>query len=255
MYIRKSYPPLSARIDLVLSPGICENTHITSSTFNASSSTHQISSFLLAKFLRLDSVLCLLCCSLQLSLKFLALTLDLTLGSLQALVVRVDPADLCGTNDEDQRIHSRKRNVLGADDEAPAGPDGSGTHERKVLCEGERLCGAGEVRCAGEDHAPFHYWCPREVLVRCLRCLVQSVGALAMVQGRFIPEVDSLGANGAVPEASEAARTGRGCCSSAAICLCWSEEGSEAAEDAGARAERHDCCLSPLFSQRTRGRR
>lgn len=51
--------------------------------------------------------------------------------------------------------------------------------------------------------------------------------------------MNSLGADGAVPEFREASLfSGRGC-SSAAICLCGSEEGSEAAEDAGAGAERH----------------
>jgi hypothetical protein len=70
-----------------------------------------------------------------------------------------------------------------------------------------------------------------------------------------VPEMDSLGTNGAVPEASEAARAGSGSCSSASICLCGPEEGSEAAEDAGARAERHDCSLDSLISQRARERR
>lgn len=76
-----------------------------------------------------------------------------------------------------------------------------------------------------------------------------------LVTVKDVPEVHSLGANGAVPEASEAARAGSGSCSSAAICLCRSEEGSEAAEDAGAWTERHDRCVFPLSFQRTRERR
>jgi hypothetical protein len=55
-----------------------------------------------------------------------------------------------------------------------------------------------------------------------------------------IPEVNRLWANRAVPEASEASWSSLCSCSSLAICLCGSEEGSEAAEDAGAGTERHD---------------
>jgi hypothetical protein len=59
--------------------------------------------------------------------------------------------------------------------------------------------------------------------------------------GHDIPEVDSLGPNGAVPEASEASWASGGGGSSTGICLGWSEEGPEAAEDAGAWSERHVC--------------
>jgi hypothetical protein len=94
--------------------------------------------------------------SLEILLELLSLGLCLTLGRLEALVVCVDPADLCGADGEDQGIDGSKGDVLGPDDEAPAGPDGAGAHEGKVLGEGEGLCGAGEVGGACEDHAPFH---------------------------------------------------------------------------------------------------
>jgi len=58
-------------------------------------------------------------------------------------------------------------------------------------------------------------------------------------RGLELPEMNSLGANGAVQEASKAALSSRCGCSSTAICLCGSEERSEAAEDTGAGAERH----------------
>lgn len=63
-----------------------------------------------------------------------------------------------------------------------------------------------------------------------------------------IPKVNGLGTNWAVPEASEATWAGGGGSSSAGICLTGSEEGSEAAEDAGAWSERHGCCIAPAFS-------
>jgi hypothetical protein len=115
--------------------------------------------------LRLNNLLRLLRSSLKLCLELLTLTLNLTLSRLEALVVRVNPANLSRANSKDKRVHSSERNVLGSDDEAPASPDSSGAHERKVLGEGEGFGGTGEVRCTGEDHAPFHYWSPGEALV------------------------------------------------------------------------------------------
>jgi hypothetical protein len=55
--------------------------------------------------------------------------------------------------------------------------------------------------------------------------------------------MDSLGSDRAVPEPCEASRLGAcgRACVSAGICAL--EEGSERAEDAGARAERHDRCV------------
>jgi hypothetical protein len=65
----------------------------------------------------------------------------------------------------------------------------------------------------------------------------------------------SLGTDGAVPEAGEASRAGGSGSSSTGISLCWPEEGPEAAEDAGARAERHDGGGFPLSSRSARERR
>jgi hypothetical protein len=217
------------------------------------------------EFLRLDSLLSLLRRSLQLGLELFTLALDLPLSRLQTLVVHVDPADLCGSDNKDERVHSSKGNVLGPDDEAPAGPDGTRAHKRKVLGEGEGLCGAREVGCAGEDHAPFHDWCPAELLERCFaNCHVVHARAIHCACGRIgigsdvvqgIPEMNSLGANGAVPEAGEASRASSGGRSSTGICLSLSEEGPEAAEDTGARTERHDGSDFPLFSRSARERR
>ncbi len=97
-------------------------------------------------------------------LKILHLALGLTLGVLQSLVVCVNTADLCGTHAEDEEVDSGQSNVLGADNEAPARPDGACAHESEVLREGEGFGGAGEVGGAGEDHAPFHYRGPNVVL-------------------------------------------------------------------------------------------
>ena len=201
----------------------------------------------------LDSLLRLLRGRLQIRLKLLSLELSLSLCALQTLVVHVNPADLCRTDSEDECVDCRKRNVLGPDNEAPARPDGACAHEGEVLGEGELCGGAGEVGGASENHAPFHYWCP-EVFVSSTDCgpfvlmlgiehapAMRDTGTL--VRNESIPEVDGLGSNGAVPEASEAARPCGGCCSSTGICLSLSEQWSEAAEDAGARAERHICCL------------
>ena len=89
-------------------------------------------------------------------LEILHLTLCLALCVLQALVVHVDAADLGGTDNEDEEVYGGKGNVLGADDEAPAGPDGASAHEGEVLGEGERFGGTGEVGGTGENHSPFH---------------------------------------------------------------------------------------------------
>jgi hypothetical protein len=67
--------------------------------------------------------------------------------------------------------------------------------------------------------------------------------------------MNGLGANGAVPEACEASRPSGGGSSSAGICVSCAEEGPEAAEDAGAGAERHDCCVFPSLSSSGSGRR
>lgn len=100
-------------------------------------------------------------------LQILQLTLCLALCVLQALVVEINTTDLSRTDAKDEEVDSGESNVLGADDEAPAGPDGTCAHEGKVLGEGEGFGGAGEVGGAGEDHAPFHYWGPAEVISTC----------------------------------------------------------------------------------------
>lgn len=52
------------------------------------------------------------------------------------------------------------QHILGLDNEAPSGPDGTGSHEGEVLSQGQLLSWAKEVGGAGEDHAPFHDWGP-----------------------------------------------------------------------------------------------
>ena len=112
----------------------------------------------------LQSLLRLLLRLLSSVLNIQHLALGLTLGVLQTLVVHVNATDLCGTDAEDEEVDTSQRDVLGADDEAPARPDGACAHEGEVLGEGEGFGGAGEVGGAGEDHAPFHYWGPVGVL-------------------------------------------------------------------------------------------
>jgi hypothetical protein len=108
----------------------------------------------------LQSLLRLLLRLLSSVLDIQHLALGLTLSVLQTLIVCVDAADLCGTDAEDEEVDTSESDVLGADDEAPARPDGACAHESKVLGEGEGFGGAGEVRGTGEDHAPFHYGGP-----------------------------------------------------------------------------------------------
>lgn len=47
------------------------------------------------------------------------------------------------------------QHILGADYEAPAGPDETGAGEGEVLGEGELLSGTGKVRDTGEDESPL----------------------------------------------------------------------------------------------------
>jgi hypothetical protein len=69
------------------------------------------------------------------------------------------------------------------------------------------------------------------------------------------PEMDRLGTNGAVPEARKASRASGRRRSSAGISVPGSEERAEAAEDAGAGAEGHDCGVFPVRSSGGSGRR
>lgn len=149
-------------------------------------------------------------------LQILHLILCLALCVLQALVVEINTTDLSRTDAEDEEVDSGKGNVLGADDEAPAGPDGACAHEGKVLGQGEGFGGAGEVGGAGEDHTPFHYWGP---------------------------EMHSLWADGTVPELLKSSGLGASSRVDSSAGICALEERSEGAEDAGAGAERHDCCV------------
>lgn len=108
----------------------------------------------------LDRLLDLVLCRLQIALELLSLSLCLTLGLLQALVIHVNSANLGSTNSEDQGVYSSERNVLGPNDKAPACPDGACAHESSVLGQREGFSGTSEIGGAGEDHAPFHYRCP-----------------------------------------------------------------------------------------------
>jgi len=64
-----------------------------------------------------------------------------------------------------------------------------------------------------------------------------------------VPEVDSLGSDRAVPELLEASGLSACSCAGMSAGICALKEGSERAEDAGARAERHDRGLCPLLSK------
>jgi hypothetical protein len=67
--------------------------------------------------------------------------------------------------------------------------------------------------------------------------VAQGRGTRARRQG--VPEVHRLGADGAVPEAGEAALLGAGGRVDVAAGIVLAEQRAEAAEDAGAGAERH----------------
>lgn len=135
----------------------------------------------LSTVLRLNHLLRLLSRVLQILLQLLSLNLSLSLRTLQALVIRINPANLRSADHKHERIDARKRNVFGPDDEAPAGPNGAGAHEGEVLGQGERLGGAAEVGGAGEDHAPFHDRCPSGWLVWCV--VAGSSGRIASGAG------------------------------------------------------------------------
>jgi hypothetical protein len=47
------------------------------------------------------------------------------------------------------------QDVTGLDDQAPASPDGTSTHQSSVLGEGELLGGTGEVGDTSDDQAPL----------------------------------------------------------------------------------------------------
>ena len=96
---------------------------------------------------------------LQIRLDLLPLRLNQRLRT-QALVVHINPTNLRGAYAEKKGVDGSENDVLGADDEAPAGPDCACAHEGEVLGEGEGFGGAGEVGGAGGDHGPFHYWGP-----------------------------------------------------------------------------------------------
>ena len=65
--------------------------------------------------------------------------------TLQARLVSQHPADLCGTNTEEQEVHRSEKQVPGLDDEAPACPDQASSHQSCVLGEGELVGWAGEI--------------------------------------------------------------------------------------------------------------
>ena len=47
------------------------------------------------------------------------------------------------------------QDVTGLDDQAPAGPDGSGSHQGGILREGQLLSWAVEVGDTGDDKSPL----------------------------------------------------------------------------------------------------
>lgn len=47
------------------------------------------------------------------------------------------------------------QDVTGLDDQTPASPDGTSTHQSSVLGEGELLGGTGEVGDTGDDKTPL----------------------------------------------------------------------------------------------------
>lgn len=56
---------------------------------------------------------------------------------------------------DNKRGHGDVQDVLGLDDETPAGPDKAGAGQGEVLGEGEVLGGAREVGDAGNDESPL----------------------------------------------------------------------------------------------------
>lgn len=95
--------------------------------------------------LRLDSLLGLLSRRLQILLQLLALLLRLTLSTGQAASPQHNPGNLGGAGEEEEEVDGSEEDVLGTDDEAPAGPDETGGHESGIGVEGELRSGAGKV--------------------------------------------------------------------------------------------------------------
>jgi hypothetical protein len=123
-------------------------------------------------------------------------------------------------------MHAQK--VSGLNDEAPAGPDQTSSHEGTVLGEGKRFDGTSEIGSTGKDETPLH---------------------------DRSPEVDSLGTDGRRPELLKArlrrsrnGSIGSGCWGRVCACLSDGLAGvgsllAEGIEETETGSERHDCCL------------
>ena len=75
------------------------------------------------------------------------LLLSLTRLPLQTPPIHQNPRNLRCAHNKQKEVDSRKRQVLGADDEAPAGPEGAGRCKSEVLGEGK---GGGRAREVGD---------------------------------------------------------------------------------------------------------
>ena len=70
-------------------------------------------------------------------------------------LVREDTAALDDTDDGEEEVDGSKEVVLGSDNEAPAGPDGAGGRQGRVLGQGKLVGGTGKVSNACEDKRPL----------------------------------------------------------------------------------------------------
>lgn len=74
------------------------------------------------------------------------------------------------------------QDVTGLDDQAPASPDGTSTHQSSVLSEGELLGGTGKVGDTGEDQAPLSYG---NMLARALSRYMEKPSIYGGVRWRY----------------------------------------------------------------------
>lgn len=189
---------------------------------NKKKAIEQLAFSLAFSTLRLDGILYLGHDRLQLLLHLLALGLGLVLCVVEAAPVHQHSRRLGGAGEEEEEVYGCKEDIPRADDEAPAGPDETGGHESGVGVEGELGGGAGKVRCAGNNEAPFHdgspagsvsissgtlwrWCCGCESKLERRVCRVSgtdpktcSVQAVQVVQGE-LPEVNRLRTDRAVP--------------------------------------------------------
>jgi hypothetical protein len=82
------------------------------------------------------------------------------------------------------------QHIFRSDNEAPPHPDRAGGHQGKVLCDGELLGGSDEIRCASDDDAPFHDWCPLDANEISAIAIQRELDRLEQMQQRYVAQFE-----------------------------------------------------------------